>query len=247
MTNENAQDNVNKIPNHHEWYSILAIWFFSLDPLEQRPKEPPEALYRSFHITAKCRYNASIRLDRIGSFSFLTATILSLGLIFVPMIQLSDIPLAYPERVINSLQIFFAVAVLIYTVINSAAHFETRAKSLNECGDNIKDLSRKLRSEIYNAQGQGTVLDFQPINEMYSRISSASENHSRADYELAMLQASDSYHVTGFPRLWLNIKVFYGNLEGYIFPIILILAEVIVILDILSVTYVLTGIFNHPN
>jgi hypothetical protein len=243
MTNDLPKD-ITESPSSSKWYLVSARWFFSLDPMERRPTEPAEVLYRSFHITSKCRYNASIRLNRIGSFSFLTATLLSLGLILIPLIQLSDMPLAYPEQVLGILQVFFAVAVLTYSVINSTAHYETRAKSLNECGDSIKDLSRKLRSASFQAGTQGTELDLQPINEMCSRISTASENHSRTDYCLAMLQASELYHVTGFPRLWLNIKVLYGNLEVYILPFVLILAEIIVILDMLSVTRVLTGIFN---
>jgi len=244
MTNENVENKANDQFVRQEWYFRWARWLFSLDPMEKKPTEPSEVLYRSFHITAKCRYNASIRLDRIGSFSFLTATILSLGLIFIPLLQLSGITLAYPEKVLNSLQVFFAVAVLIFSVINSTAHYETRAKSLNDCADKIKDLSRKLRSEIYNARNQGTSLDLQAFNQMYSTISAASENHSRSDYGLAMLQASELYNVTGLPRLWLNFKVLYGALEGYIFSIALILAEIIVILDILNVTHILTEIFN---
>ena len=251
MKNNHAQDNLTGTSIRQEWYLRFARWLFSLDPLypkKQHSTDPAERMYhslrRSLRTTAKCRYNASIRLHRIGSFSFLTTTLLSLGLIFIPMIQLAEIPLAYPERVLDSLQVFFAVAVLVYSVINSTAHYETRAKSLNECGDKIKELNRKLDTEIFRARNQGTTLDLQPVNEIYSRISTASENHSRADYGLAILQATESFHVTGIPRLWLNIKVLYGNYEAYLFPAILIIAEIIIILDTLSVTHVLTGIFN---
>lgn len=244
MGNENTKTGNSKSFERNERYERLVNWLFGLDQSEKRPTEPSEILYRSFHITARCRYNASIRLERIGSFSFLTATLLSLGLILVPMLQLSGIRLAYPERVLSGLQVFFAVAVLIYSVINSTARYETRAKALNDCADKIKDLSRKLRTEIHHAKNATVEIDLQTYNQLYSTISAASENHSRTDYGLAMLQASDFYNITGFPRLWRNIKVMYGNLEGYIFSIILVLAEIIVILDILNVTHVLTDTFN---
>ena len=244
MTNNGTQDKTNHTLGHQIWNSELVRWLFSLERIEQRPSDPAEVLYRSFHITARCRFNASIRLGKMGSFSFLTATLLSLGLILIPVLQLADIPLAYPEGLLSSLQVFFAVAVLIYTVINSSAHYETRAKALNDCGDKIKELSRQLRSDIFQTKNQGTSLDLKPVNEMYTRISVISENHSRADYGLAMLQASDLYHITGIPRLWLHFKVVYGNFETYILPISLILAEFLVILDLLGITHVLTVIFN---
>ena len=36
-------------------------------------------------------------------------------------------------------------ALLVYSVGNSTAKYETRAERLNECGDNMKELIRELR------------------------------------------------------------------------------------------------------
>jgi hypothetical protein len=224
--------------------SRFARWFFSLDTREDHPTDPAEVLYRSAHITAKCRYNASIRLKRIGSFSFITATALSLGLILIPMLQLAGIKLAYPSRALNSLQVFIAVAVLIYSVINGTAHYATRSQSLNEVGDRIKELSRKLRTDSSVAKANGKRLDLQPLNQRYTRISTASENHSRSDYGRAMLQAFDLYHITGLPRLWLHIKVALGHVVAYAIPATLILCEIVIVLDIMGVTKVLTSILS---
>ncbi len=247
MINDSMHNKTNNTDIPRKWHSKVISWLFSLDYEELLPTDPAVVLYRSFHITAKCRFNASIRLDKIGSFSFLTATLLSLGLILIPMLQLASIPLAYPERVLSSLQVFFAVAVLIYSVINSTAHYETRAKALNECGDKIKELSRQLRSANYEAHNQGIVLDLKPFNEQYTKMIAISENHTRTDYALAILQAGEYYHRTGFPWLWLNAKVLWGNFESYILPLSLILSEALVILDVLRVTNIMTNIFNPPN
>jgi SMODS and SLOG-associating 2TM effector domain family 5 len=218
--------------------SVFLTWLFSRAPHEERTTDPVEVLYRSVHVTAKCRYNASIRLKRVGSFSFLTATVLSLGLILIPMLQLSGMRLAYPDRILSSLQVFFAVAVLIYSVINGTAHYATRAQSLNEVGDRIKELSRTLRTDYSTAKARGTRFDLKPINQRYTRISTASENHSRSDYGRAVLQCTDLYKITGLPRLWLEIKVALGHFVAYIIPLALILIEIAILLDILGATKV---------
>ncbi len=220
------------------WIRRISDWVFSQYPTETKPTVPAEILYRSFHITAKCRYNASIRMKRLASFSFLTATVLSLGLILLPLLQLSDLHLLYPKSVINILQVFLAVAVLVYSVINATAHYETRSYVLNQCGDNIKELSRELRSSADPNQ----MID--KLNKKYTEISTRSENHARRDYWLTMLQAKDVYRVTGIPRVWLYGKTVMGHLVPYSIPALLMAIELIVILDNIGVTTVLTHQFT---
>lgn len=207
---------------------------------EDRPTDPVDTLYRSCHITAKCRYNASIRLKRLGSFSFFTATVLSLGLILLPLLQMANIPVAYPAPVLNMLQIFLAVAVLVYSVINSSAHYETRSEALNECGDNIKELSRQLRTQ----RALQADVDMDRMNERYTDISTDSENHTRADYWLAMLQARDIYELRGLPRLRLQLKVWVAALGRYFLPAGLMLIELLIVLDTLNVTSVFTPLLT---
>ncbi|MFN4361684.1 MAG: SLATT domain-containing protein [Hylemonella sp.] len=122
------------------------LWLFSLGPDRKLPTAQSDVLLRQCHITSKCRYNASIRLKRLGKFTFLTTTMLSLGLILIPMLQLANLRIAYPAGVVNSLQIFLAVAVLVFSVVSATAGYETRARVLNDCADRIKDLSREIRT-----------------------------------------------------------------------------------------------------
>ena len=223
--------------------SPLFRWLLGRDDPERRPTDPVDVLYRSFHITSKCRYNASIRLSRVGSFSFLTGTVLSLGMILIPTLQVAEFPLAYPQRIVGSLQVFIAVAVLVYSVINATAHYETRAQSLNESGDRIKELSRNLRTARADAEAHGKVLDLAPFNQMYTSVSTISENHSRADYTFAKLQATEWYHITGLPRLWLNLVVIVEHAFSYLLPTALMIAEALLITDMLGITHIMTGVF----
>jgi len=204
---------------------------------EDRATDPYTTLYRSCHITARCRYNAAVRLKRLGSFSFFTATALSLGLILIPLLQLSGIQLSYPSAVLNMVQIFLAVAVLVYSVINSSAHYETRAQALNDCGDRMKELNRELRTD---RGAQPECVDLTRMNHRYSEISTDSENHTRADYWLTTLQAQEYYHISGARRLALNLKVLAAAASSYAIPAALILLMIVVVLDILGVTAMLT-------
>ncbi len=231
-------------PPSQRWQRVHAAlrWLLSLDPKEELPTDPLDTLYRSFHLTAKCRYNASIRLRRLGRFSFITGIVLALGLIFIPLLQLSDLKLAYPTRVLNTLQIFLAVAALVYSVINATAHYETRSRALNDSGDSIKALSRELRTAKNPPDAKP--VDLQSFNQRYEAITTKSENHTRSDYWLALLQASQVHRITGFPRLWLYVKTYVSQLTPYSIPALLMAFELLLILDILFVTRVFTSLFN---
>lgn len=45
-------------------------WLFSLEPLEKTVLDPAEKLLNSMRVTARCRFNASVRLKRQSNFSF---------------------------------------------------------------------------------------------------------------------------------------------------------------------------------
>ena len=201
---------------------------------------PAERLLYGMTVTSKCRYNASIRIRRLSQFSFYTTTILSLGLILIPLLQNADIQLAYAPRVLNMLQIFLAVAVLVYSVINATARYETRSERLNECGDRIKELIRELRVSISQADVSGVPVDLTSFNQRYTDISTDSENHTRADYCFAVIRTPDYYVVSGIPYVWEGLKSYFINCLPYLMPAGMIALECIFILDMIGVTKILT-------
>jgi hypothetical protein len=219
----------------------IFVFLFSLTPRQKSFATPAERLLFGMTITSKARYNASIRIKRLNQFSFFITTVLSLGLILIPLLQNSEIKLAYPSRVLNMLQIFLAVAVLVYSVINSTARYETRAERLNECGDRIKELIRQLRADIAKAPTQPVNID--QYNQRYTDISTDSENHSRADYGLALVRTPEYYSITGFPWAWELAKAVFNNLTSYFLPICLILLEIAFISDMIGCTHFLTKLF----
>jgi hypothetical protein len=170
---------------------------------------------------------------------------LSLGLILIPLLQNSDIQLQFPPKVLNMLQIFLAVAVLVYSVIIGTGRFETRAEALNECGDKIKDLIRNLRREAAEAKASGVSVDLANYNQRYDDVSTDAENHSRVDFMLASLEMKTDYKHTGLVRVYMYAKSALLYCIPYAIPTALLAAEICFVTDMLGVTQFFTPLLHQ--
>lgn len=216
-------------------------FIFGIVPETREISEPIKKLLYSINVTTKTRYNASVRLLRQSTISFLTSTILSLGLILIPLLQSSDIHIAYSLRTTNMIQVFLAVAVLVYTIVSSKANYNVRAEKLNICGDKLKELGRDLDEKIRNSMQ----IDYHVYHDKYNDITRDSENHIRNDYRYTRLQMHRHFNIVGMKRLSLY---FIYLLTDYVWTNLLsfslITLEVIFILDIIGITSILTQYFK---
>lgn len=197
----------------------------------------------SMRVTAKCRYNAAVRLQHQGKFAFFTTTVLSLGLIFIPLMQNAGVALAYKPNVLNMMQIFLAVAVLVYSVVIGTARYEYRAENLTECGDKLKELIRILDKDR-EIKGTFSSDDLAKMQERYSDIATDTENHTRSDYRLAMLEMDNDYFISGLPRLSEYLFAYADRITAYVVPVLMISFEVVFITDMIGITNVLPPYFN---
>ena len=209
----------------------LIKWFFSRHTSESQHKDEVERLENTMKITSISRYNASVRLKLQGKISFVTTTILSLGLIFIPLMQLANVKLFFSSNILSAIQIFLAVAVLVYSVIIGTARYDLRSEQLEECGDKLKALIRDLRIEKNGIN---------VIQKRYSDIASSVENHIRNDFLLATLRTSELYYITGIIRLFKWIQYYFTNIIFNIMPIMLLGIELVFILDAFDITSVFT-------
>ncbi|AHG86055.1 hypothetical protein F544_8240 [Bibersteinia trehalosi USDA-ARS-USMARC-190] len=97
--------------------------------------------------------------------------------------QNAGIKLEFPTNVLNTMSIFLAVAVLVYSVVIGTARYEARADKLTQCGDNLKDLSRELDNQSENSS-----INITDLEKKYSHLISDTENHTRTDYLAATLE-----------------------------------------------------------
>lgn len=220
-------------------------WLLCLGERERPVKDAAEKLQMSMRTTAKCRYNASVRLQHQGKFAFFTTTVLSLGLVFIPLMQNAEVPLAFQANVLNMMQIFLGVSVLVYSVVIGTARYEVRSTQLNECGDKLKELIRELdkEREIHETTAIPTekLAEFQ---KRYSDVVTDVENHIRNDYRFATLEMVRDYYLTGIPRLTLALEAHSLRALSFVLPAILMMMEVVFISDMIGATSILTDYLN---
>ena len=214
-------------------------WLWCLGARERPSRDALDKLHTSMRTTAKSRYNAAVRLQRQSKFAFFTTTAFSLGLILMPLLQSTEIPLAYPPAVYSAMQVFLAVAVLVYSVIIGTARYDIRAENLTECGDKLKQLIREL--DRYRDPGAAITDDaLANYYTRYSDIVTDSENHLRSDYHLAALEMRNDYFVTGFPWVKTLVTAHFSRSTAYVIPTLMMLVELFFVADSLGVTCVLT-------
>ncbi len=225
----------------------IVDWALSRYPRETARANETERLDATMKTTAVNRYNASNRLSAQGRFTFFTTTILSLGLILIPLMQLADAQLALPDRLLNAIQIFLAVSILVYSVVIGTARYDLRSEQLNDCGDSIKELIRELRREKEAAGGQVSMERLAVIQARYSSITTDVENHTRNDYRLTVLQLPEMFKVTGLARtsMW---GVYWAAYVAQFFPSLMLLTIVVgFILEVFGITTGLSQLFKLPS
>lgn len=219
-------------------------WLAAKGTRERPTKDAADKLQMSMRTTAKCRYNASVRLQAQGKFSFFTTTALSLGLIFIPLMQNAGVPLAFEANVLNMMQIFLAVAVLVYSVVIGTARYDMRAEQLTECGDKLKELIRTIDKERLATSSAIDADRLGMFQKNYSDIVTDTENHIRNDYRFASLEMVNDYFITGLPRIHLHLLSNAVRFAPYLLPVTLMLVEVIFITDMTGRTDILTPYLN---
>lgn len=205
---------------------------------------PVEKQINNMRITSNCRYNAFSRLDRLSRYSFATTILLSLGLIFIPLLQYSDIPLHFMPKILNMMQIFLAVNVLVYSAIIGTARYDVRAIALYKCADKVKNLINTLRDLKHKSETNDSDINLKEIYEKYQEALDSSENHSRLDFLCAKLEMSEEFKITGLKFFILQLTAYFLYLLPFTLPTLMIVAEFIFISDMLNITDILPSYFG---
>lgn len=224
------------------------LWkkLWSIYPRENLAETAAEKLKVSMRTTVKCRFEAADRLKNLSRFSFFTTTVLSLGLILIPLIQNSEVELAFPTSVLNMMQIFLAVAVLVFSVVIGTANYDLRAELLTECGNRMKELIREMNRLQENSGGVSPA-ELSDLELRYSKIATDVENHSRVDFRYSRLDMRNDFFLYGIPRLRYWAGTLCLSFFPYLVPLLLIGFELVFILDMLYITNWMPAIFHKAN
>jgi hypothetical protein len=201
-----------------------------LDPVKlPKDKDPLAKLMQNMRITAHCRYQAYKRLKRHSEIAFFTTTLLSLCLIFIPLMQNADLVLQITPKVLNMMQVFLAVLVLVYSVYIGTTRLDLRAKELNDSADRIKSLVRDMEHAIKTDKAAADK-HYEEYQRQYSDRQADSENHEDVDFYRAQLELHDDYQFGWLARInyWRKIHINLANVR-FIIPIVMIAAVMIFI------------------
>lgn len=221
-------------------------WLFNTGYSRRDKKTPTEKLLMSMRVTAKCRYNAANRLLWQNRFSFITTTVLSLGLIFIPLMQNAGVDIPIKQTVLNMMQIFLAVAVLVYSIVIATAQYELRAEKLTSCGDKLKELIRSLDKISSSNTIDNDESHLSEYQEKYSEVTTRTENHSNCDYTFSTLEMRNDYNISGLRRLMLYVTAYTQLLPPFIIPILMLCFEILFITDMIGLSNSLPDIFRLP-
>lgn len=207
---------------------------FNLSPSDIECKTKRAKLIASMKTTAVNRYNASNRLIWQSKVTFAISTLFSLGLIFVPLMQLAKVPLRLNGDVLSAIQIFLAVAILVYSIITGTARFEIRSEQLNDCGDKIKSLIRELRVIPEEDEKEAELL--KGVQARYESIIADVENHERSDYILTIVRSSDLFTLSWLGRMFWRVKYYFSAVISYLPALALVTMEIFLITDMFGIT-----------
>lgn len=191
-------------------------------------------LIASMKTTAVNRYNASSRLAWQSKVAFSVSTLFSLGLIFVPLMQLAKVQLILNSDVLGAIQIFLAVSILVYSIIIGTARYDLRSEQLNDCGDKIKSLIRELRVAPQNDEKEAALLE--SIQKKYESIIADVENHERIDYILTIVRSPDLFVLSCPGIIYWRSKHLIWLLISYLPAIALVTIELLLIADMFGIT-----------
>lgn len=209
-------------------------------PEGARPRTEAEKLLLRMRISQKCRYNASVRLRRSYRFRLFTSMMFAVGLMIIPLLQNSPIQLGFSASVMAMAQVLLAVGILVFTVIAGKAGFEIRADRLNQEGDALKEISRRLTRYL----AANASIRLEDYHHEYASLTSGKESHSRSDYLLARVEMNEDFPMWPGKRVLLRALLLVSTLSNYIIPLVLILMEVAFISDMLTLTTFYPGVLH---
>jgi len=173
-----------------------------------------EDLYRRAHITSKNRFNASKRLADHNQAALVTITLMSLGLIAIPLIKEFELGAHFGTRYVDFFQLFLAIVVLVISVSINSANFGRRSEKLHDCGLELSNLARKIYGFVNDGGSREIYNDF--VNAYYE-ILNRYENHKSIDFRITQIDFPDQYSVNKWTRAmtWVLYKLdfsFYAML-----------------------------------
>ena len=143
------------------------------------PPDAYEKLGDNVYIVTKNYFAASRRLALHESASQWTLSLLSLGLIIIPLLTVTKMPLRYEQNVVDFAAISLAVTVLMFSLLIGANKHAVRSEKMHQAGLELNELMREMR---YLTNDPKKMERYQEFDRKYSSILQRYENVEDIDY-----------------------------------------------------------------
>jgi hypothetical protein len=164
-----------------------------------RKEESFDNLYKKIDATSKTRFHASRRLRLHAKSATYTVVAISLGLILVSLMQAYDLGNNIQSKLVGLIQIFSAVAVLVYSLLIDKNDFSSLSEKMYSCASKLGELKQKVHPFL--GQSEHDHEQYNKFRDEYHRILKLYEMHSnndfRGDYIRAKLEMPENYMIKG--------------------------------------------------
>ncbi|WP_406568768.1 SLATT domain-containing protein [Aeromonas caviae] len=174
-------------------------------------------LHKRVLVTSKARYEASRRLKLHSWCSQWTLTFLAVGQIILSLLYIFEIyNKKIPDTQINMASLFFAIAVLAYSLLLGMGDFSARSSNIHQCGLQLAELSRELHYKITRGVSS-TESEYLNFVSRYYACLNRHENHTSQDYFIAKLDyLSEIDNLPSvYKRVKLKIKILLYRFFGF--------------------------------
>ena len=209
----------------------------------------------TIELTTDARFEAGRRLKKLNKLSFITTTIISLGLILIPLLSSVGHNVAFSEATLTNFQIFLAVCVLVFSVSTSTAQYEVRGKDFFDCADKLKIICQQLKLAQIKKKQENFSFDLSEFETKYRNTLSGTESHENIDYFKANrtrfrkrkkeVLSNENFLNKIFPlsdnfaNYGNYLEIILTNIVMYASSITLWILEIVFILDMLGITSLL--------
>jgi hypothetical protein len=162
-----------------------------------------EELYDRAHKTAVCRFFAHVRLRDHHNASLWTITFFSMGLIFVPLIQIFELETRFTTNYTNFIQVVLAIVILVISVMLNMTNFSVRADKMHQCGMILNAFVRRIHRHIVESS---TPEIYEELVKEYDAILQRYENHSPIDYLFAKNHLTGSYQNPWYFPIYIRVR-----------------------------------------
>jgi hypothetical protein len=149
-----------------------------------QPQSPYDKLAGNVYVVSRNYFSASKRLTLHASCSQWTLSLLSLGLIVIPLLTVTQMPVRYPQNVVDFAAISLAVTVLMFSLLIGANKYSVRAVQMHSAGLELNELLREMRHVTIDADRTSSYKGF---DDDYSSILRRFDNVNDIDYTRAKI------------------------------------------------------------